>query len=372
MTAWYLEGYLGDSDLVYRIPLNRFPAIVGRQMNLAVTLHSNNISRQHAEFLQQDGQLLLHDLGSTNGTYVNHDRVTQFRQLNPGDVIRFAELEFRLRQEAESTQQLDSDLTRTAFFATNQQVNRIPVGARQFEDLLAEKLVVPLFQPIVSSNDERITGMELLGRGCHPDLAKSPIPLFYLADSLGQSVELSETIREVGVRTWADSAYCNIPLFVNTSPRELEDCRRLTKSLEALHIRHKNVSLVLEIHEQAVTDGKTLSALSDALEQMDITLAYDDFGAGQARLLELLNIPPYAVKFDITLIHNLHKLPIQRQEMISLLVTLVKKGHTLALAEGVSHPEEAVICRQLGFDLMQGYAYGKPTPVDQLAELPYW
>ena len=106
--------------------------------------------------------------------------------------------------------------------------------------------------------------------------------------------------------------------------------------------------------------------LNNALQRMAIGLAYDDFGAGQARLLELLNTPPYAVKFDISLIRDLDKLPRSRQEMIGLLVEVVKKGHTRALAEGVSHPGELAICRKLNFDLIQGYACGRPATLEQL------
>ena len=368
MRGWYLEGYLADGETVYRVPLNRFPALVGRQPELAVTLRSDNVSRQHAQFVQQDGRLLLHDLGSKNGTFVNHDQISEGRVLRCGDVLRFADVEFRLRQEAApAREETPSDITRTSFFAPDQKIDRMPIGAPQFEQLLQHRLIRPLFQPIVSASEKRVTGLELLGRGCHPDLSELPEPLFALAEGLGSAVELSEAIREVGVAAWADSSFSGVPLFMNTHPRELNNCARLIRSLQALRERHTRLPLVLEIHEQAVTDQVTLNSLNNALQRMDIGLAYDDFGAGQARLLELLNVPPYAVKFDISLIRDLDKLPRNRQEMIGLLVTLVKKGQTRALAEGVSHTGELAICQQLDFDLIQGFACGKPVSLQQLA-----
>lgn len=367
MSGWYLEGILADGESIYRIPLYRFPALVGRQLDLPVALHSYNVSRQHAEFIQVDGQLLVHDLESTNGTFVNHLPVVASQTLNAGDVLRFADVEFRLRRETRANEaQAIADATRTAFFMPDKQVNRMPVGARQFEQLLQQKLIKPLFQPIVSASDRRITGLELLGRGCHPELSELPDPLFNLAEGLGRSVELSEVLREVGVQAWATSRYCDIPLFVNTHPRELKNTTRLIASLEVLRRRYPDVPLVLEIHEQAVTDEATLNGLSQALQRLHIGFAYDDFGAGQARLLELLNTPPYAVKFDIALIRDLDKLPRSRQEMIGLLVEMVKRGHTRARAEGVSHPGELAICQQLNFDLIQGFACGKPVSLEQL------
>jgi len=372
MSGWYLEGYLADGESTYRIPLNRFPALVGRQLDLPVALHSHNVSRHHAEFTQTGGQLLVRDLDSTNGTFVNHQPVSASQTLTAGDVVRFADVEFRVRRETAAREvQGIADATRTAFFTPDEQVNRMPVGARQLEQLLQQKLIKPLYQPIVSASSKRITGLELLGRGCHPELSELPDPLFYLAESLGRSVELSEILREVGVTAWATSRFCDTPLFVNTHPRELKDSTRLIASLQALRSRYPIVPLVLEIHEQAVTDEVTLNSLNSALQRMHIGLAYDDFGAGQARLLELLNTPPYAVKFDIALIRDLDKLPRSRQEMIGLLVEVVKRGHTRALAEGVSHPGELAICQQLNFDLIQGFACGKPVSLDQLAESRY-
>lgn len=371
MHGCYLEGYWVDGETVYRIPISAFPALVGREPGLAVCLSSTNVSRQHAEILHQDGQLLIRDLGSTNGTFLNHEPVSECRPLSPGDVIRFADIEFRLRQDnGETHQQPASDATATAYFPPEEHVDRLPIGARHLEELLDNKLVLPLFQPIVSTADERIVGLELLGRGNHPELSEMPVPLFFLADSLGRAVELSEVLRHVGVETWATSSFGDIPLFVNTQPRELNDPQKLVTSLQSLRSAHRDAPLVLEIHEQAVTDQHTLQTLNDALQTMKIHLAYDDFGAGQARLLELMNIPPYAVKFDMALIRGLDQAPRQRRDMIGLLVKLVKKGHTLALAEGVSNSGELAVCRQHGFDMIQGFVYGEPVPLEQLTKVP--
>lgn len=372
MPGCYLESCLSDGDSVYRIPLNRFPALIGRDTGLSVTLQSGSVSRQHAEILYQGSHLLIHDLGSTNGTFVNHEQVTDSRELCPGDVIRFADVEFRLYIEPSSIPRStsNSEPTVTEFFSPDEHVNRIPVGAQQLEVLLHERMIKPLYQPVISVRDERITGLELLGRGNHPELPELPAPLFFLADSLGCGIELSEIIRDVGVEAWANSAFRHIPLFMNTHPAELNDCSRLIDSLRILHDRYPDLPMVLEIHEQAVTDTDTLSDLHRGLQQMGIQIAYDDFGAGQARLLELLNTPPYAVKFDIALIRDIDKVSPDRQDMIGLLVSMVRKGRARALAEGVSRIGELAVCRSLGFDLIQGFLYAQPVPLDELENLP--
>lgn len=372
MPGCYLEGHQCDNGAVYRIPLNSFPVLVGRESDLTVMLDSDNVSRQHAEIYLRQSLLMIRDLGSTNGTFVNHERINGDQALRTGDVIRFADVEFRLLNKNDVRESLVSDSTETAFFVPDKQVNRLPTGARHLERLLREKLIDPFFQPILSIEDEKIVGLELLGRGGHSELSELPVPLFNLADSLGCSIELSEIMREIGVLAWASSGLRSVPLFLNTQPQELNQPQRLVDSLKKIRDDQPQLSLVLEIHEQAVTDLDTLQTLYRELQALDIDLAYDDFGAGQARLQEILSTPPYVVKFDISLVRDLDKAHEHQREMIGLLVKLVKKGQTCALAEGVSRPEELAVCRSLGFDMIQGFIYGKPVPLEQLGISPYW
>jgi adenylate cyclase len=67
--------------------------IIGRSRETGVFVPDRSASRAHAE-LEYDpaaDTILLRDLGSTNGTYVNRERITEPRRLRPGDVIRIGE-----------------------------------------------------------------------------------------------------------------------------------------------------------------------------------------------------------------------------------------------------------------------------------------
>ena len=105
--------------------------------------------------------------------------------------------------------------------------------------------------------------------------------------------------------------------------------------------------------------------LRDALRDMDISLAYDDFGAGQARLLELTEVPPDYVKFDINLIRNIHLGNAGRQQTLQTLVRMVRELGIATLAEGIECAEEVEVCRQIGFDYAQGYYFGRPAPITE-------
>lgn len=79
------------------------PVVLGRDATLAVSLPHEGVSRRHAEIVGNDaGALVLHDLGSTNGTVVNGVAVTSHLLAN-GDrlVLGSVELEYRLGTAAE-------------------------------------------------------------------------------------------------------------------------------------------------------------------------------------------------------------------------------------------------------------------------------
>ena len=77
---------LGDGQ---RIPLTGELAIVGRQSDCQVLLDDNNVSRIHAEIRRTKEGWVVTDRGSTNGSMVNGQKVTEGRLLVNGDTVAF-------------------------------------------------------------------------------------------------------------------------------------------------------------------------------------------------------------------------------------------------------------------------------------------
>ncbi|MEZ4667242.1 MAG: FHA domain-containing protein [Anaerolineae bacterium] len=70
------------------IPINGDLMRVGRAPQNEVALDAKNVSRFHCQIKQENGRLVLEDLGSTNGTFVNEVRITEPHFLSVGDVVR--------------------------------------------------------------------------------------------------------------------------------------------------------------------------------------------------------------------------------------------------------------------------------------------
>jgi EAL domain-containing protein (putative c-di-GMP-specific phosphodiesterase class I) len=184
--------------------------------------------------------------------------------------------------------------------------------------------------------------------------------MFDAAVKLNLEVQLSQMLRWEGVMQSAE--FVTRPhLFLNTHPAEMEK-PGLEDSLRAVRKANSHQPLTLEIHEAAVTDKETMSQLRAAANELNISLAYDDFGSGQARLVELVKVPPDYLKFDISFIRGIHSAPAQHQNLVASLVSMVRDLGIVAIAEGVETAAESETCQQLGFHLGQGFHYGRPAP----------
>lgn len=82
-------------------------------------------------------------------------------------------------------------------------------------------------------------------------------------------------------------------------------------------------------------------------------------------MLELAEVAPDFLKFDISLIRDIHLAP-QCQQMVAGLVRLVRDLGIQPLAEGIEQQAEAEVCRHIGFTHAQGYFYGRPVPAESL------
>jgi EAL domain-containing protein (putative c-di-GMP-specific phosphodiesterase class I) len=186
--------------------------------------------------------------------------------------------------------------------------------------------------------------------------------MFKAAAVLNAQGELSRMFRLAGIRE--GSLLAGTPnLFLNTHPVELTEPELLELSLRELRDMRPSGAITLEIHETAVTEPAQMRQLRTVLGELNVELAYDDFGAGQARLVELSEVPPDYLKFDAKLIRDIQQAPSHRQKLLESLLRMALDLGIVPLAEGVESLEEHETCTQLGFFLGQGFFYGKPAAV---------
>ena len=78
-----------------RIELHEGHYVLGRHLENDIVLNDTNVSRKHAEFVCAAGEVVVRDLGSTNGTKVNGVLITGEQLLQHGDVVNFGTAQVR-------------------------------------------------------------------------------------------------------------------------------------------------------------------------------------------------------------------------------------------------------------------------------------
>ena len=354
-TTWRLSGQMADDQHSQQCVVDRSPFTVGRRSDQALTINSPTVSSRHAELVVLEEGLLVRDLGSTNGTFVNGVRVEDECLVNHGDLVQFAQVVFRSSLDAP---------TRSSQTVQNDSADQA-LALIQFDRLITDRAVLPHFQAIVKMSGELI-GYELLGRSRLFGLT-TPQAMFSAAAALNLQAELSRIMRLEGVRAGVCLPAEEL-FFVNTHAVEIDDLDTLIYSVRELRELAPQRPLVLEIHEATATRTGQMQELRAALDDLQIGLAYDDFGAGQARLVDLAEAPPDYLKFDMQLVQGIASASQERQKMLARLVQMTLDLGIEPLAEGLEQREDSLLCEQIGFTCAQGFMYGRPTTAEKLPQ----
>jgi EAL domain-containing protein (putative c-di-GMP-specific phosphodiesterase class I) len=210
------------------------------------------------------------------------------------------------------------------------------------------------FQPIVAK-DGAIFGYEALLRSDEPTLPH-PGAVLSAAERLERLSELGQRIRELAAKAFEPLSSDTL-LFVNLHPRDLMDPTLVAPEMPLTRMARR---VVLEITERAAIDDiKDVRARIGALRAMGYRIAVDDLGAGYAGLASFATLEPEFVKFDMSLIRDVHMSTIRRK-LIGAMTTLCKDMGMRVVAEGIEAVEERDTVLDLNVDLFQGYLLGRP------------
>lgn len=344
------------------MPLSPLPFRVGRGSDLELVLGSPRVSKLHAE-IDADGRgYVIRDLGSRNGTFVNGERVVGERPLRVGDVIHIAHRELTLVEGNEEGVD-DSTLAGSPHDAGGASYRT----TRDLYQIIEGRTVRAVFQSIVSLADGMVIGYEALGRHTLTSVSYDATTLFRIANERGKATELSRLMRTAALADVPALPVAGARVFMNVHPAEMMAEGLLDELDRAARALGPDRRLVAEIHEAAVVDPASMRVLQRELSARGIELAYDDFGAGRARLMELAEVPPDFLKLDMSLIRAIDVSP-TRQDLVAALVRVMREAGVRVVAEGIETPAEHRVCAQLGCELGQGFLIRHPVSVDDLRE----
>lgn len=252
----------------------------------------------------------------------------------------------------------------------------------ELERMLEHSDVVTRYQPILELGSGAIHGWEALSAAPDASIFESPEILFRFAEESHHVLELERLCRlralERSAPLFAEPPLfteavldpeagpggklflnCSAPAF--TDPRLIDD---LVGHVERAGWRPEN--LVLEVTERvAITEWQEFQKVLESVRSAGVRIAIDDMGAGYSSLSTVGEVEPDYLKFDFSLVQDLHRSPI-KQDLFGTLVELARKIGARPIAEGIEEEEELWAVRDLGVDLGQGFLFARPA---ELADL---
>jgi diguanylate cyclase (GGDEF)-like protein len=221
---------------------------------------------------------------------------------------------------------------------------------------------LPYFQPQVDATTLELVGVEALARWVHPtEGLLAPARFLEVAEELSvvsniDRIILEQSLMQLG--RWRAEGVVVPRISVNVSARRLRD-ENLVPHLRHLDIEPGTVAFEL-VETMFLDESEEIVRWNlDAIRDMGIDIEIDDFGTGYASVVSLLQLKPQRLKIDRQLIMPVTTSLSQRR-LVASIIEIGKSLDIEVVGEGVETMAHAEILRELGCDILQGYALGRP------------
>ena len=244
----------------------------------------------------------------------------------------------------------------------------------KLKQALSEKELVMYYQPIVLAATGQIRTFEALIRWPTENGMISPGEFIPLAEETGLILELDDYVmtsvcQQIG--QWKkQQPNFTFSVGINISARHWADKKLAEKVLNLLQVNDiSGEYLKLEMTESAlVGDIESVRTNFEVLQSVGVKIALDDFGTGYASLSYLLDFPFDVLKIDRVFIVDIET-DEPKQKLLPAILQISKSLNMESIIEGVETKGQVDIVNQCHGDLIQGFYFYKPSPVDVINHL---
>jgi len=259
----------------------------------------------------------------------------------------------------------------------NIEMRKQQLWERKVEDEMEKALENRQFklylQAKYSTKEEQVAGAEALVRWIHPTEGFIPpgrfIPIFekngfilHLDDYMLEQVAMQQA-------KWLREGKALYPISVNVSRAHFtrEDlAEHICRIVDKYEVPHKFIEL--ELTESAFFDDKNvLISTVKKLRDSGFVVSMDDFGAGYSSLNSLKELSIDVLKIDADFFRGMDSVE-RGMLIVSEVINLAKKLDMKIVAEGIESKEQVEFLAAQECDLIQGYYYAKPVPVEEFEE----
>lgn len=242
----------------------------------------------------------------------------------------------------------------------------------EIKSAVDNKVIYPVFQPLVDLEHNTLIGFETLARWHHPKWGMiAPDTFIELAERAGLLPALDRLMLQQALDQlviWREEAKF-YRIHINISAPSLQP-ELFTFIESALQTRKLEPDcIVLELTETSfLEDSRSTRHLFNALTSMGISLQLDDFGTGYSSLTHLLKFPVSGIKIDRSFIHEAHSCR-RTKALLESVFGIASNLGLETVAEGIETVEQIELLRGLGCDHGQGYLLGKPELAEECEDI---
>jgi diguanylate cyclase (GGDEF)-like protein len=226
------------------------------------------------------------------------------------------------------------------------------------------------YQPQYNSMSNQVVAIEALIRWEHPSKGLlTPLEFLPQAEECGLIIPIGEWVLRTAClqnKQWQNSNMIHTKIAVNISAQQLKSTFFVSTVKKILSETGLNGEyLELELTEDIILSDPTINETLDKLRQMNISVALDDFGAGNSSLSYLRNSNIDRIKIDQSFIKNID-INSKDEVMIQSILNIAKSLDLNVVAEGVETIDQMDFLKNLSCPEIQGYYYSQPLTLEQL------
>ncbi len=358
-----LEQYPEDGGASLRTAITSIPFSIGRDEEADLRVDSRRVSRRHAVINCEGGDYSIDDLDSTNGTFVNGERISH-AALQSGDVLAFGDAEFTFnapqsaRTSSMVTQIMDAAGLREPTNAAGDTIYLV----RRMHAMLMNRCLRVRLEPIVRLDQGDVFGHELID-----GLSAAPSNLAAEQRRLMQiDCQLTARLRQLQRMIAAEEAgefSAGAHVFLPVAGSEIGSQRLLESLVNLSHVVSPSKRLVIVIpHDNVVSSSAYLAQFYNQAHDLGLGMAYGECAGGHVAGEGKETDRPEFVKLAQALTRGIHRAP-ERQQRVGAIVRDARNVGCQIIATAISCEEDAVCCRELGCHFGQGSFYTEsPAP----------
>ena len=261
-----------------------------------------------------------------------------------------------------ATEELDRDFARRM---------SLEVGLRR---ALEEDRFLLYYQPILDPREGRVAGLEALLRWAEaPGRFVPPDEFIPLAEEIGLIQPLGDWVFRAALkqlRAWDLQGLRDFFLCVNVSPLQIREPLFLDSLRGALAATEADPRrLVLEITEQCLLgEREPLRDLFLQLHRLGVRIFIDDFGTGYSSLSYLKDFRLDGLKVDRSFLQGVPENH-RNRSLVEAMLAMARGLGLDSVVEGVEEEAQLDLLRRLGYPLVQGFLFCRPSPADSLKNL---